>query len=50
MRGETWVVLSGADPLGERIRLLARALRELRGPELEGRYLSPALRELLNPA
>ncbi len=50
VRGQTWVVLSGADPLAERIAFLARALRELRGAELEQRYLPPALRELLNPA
>jgi len=50
IRGETWVVLSGADPLAERIRCLARALRELRGAALEERFLSPALRELLNSA
>ena len=31
VRGESLVVLSGADPLPERIAVLARALRVLRG-------------------
>jgi hypothetical protein len=50
VRGETWVVLSGADPLPERIAVLARALRELRASDLDARFLSPRLRELIDPA
>jgi hypothetical protein len=47
VRGETWVVLVASDPVAARIELLARALREHAGPWLEGRYLPPALRDLL---
>jgi hypothetical protein len=49
VRGETWVVLSGADSLDERIAVLAGALRAHAGPALEQRYLAPALRRLLSP-
>ncbi len=48
VRGELWVVLSGADPVQERVEVLARALRETAAPALEGRYLPPALRRLLS--
>ena len=47
VRGETWVVLSGADSVDERVAVLARALRQHAGTALEQRYLPPALRELL---
>ena len=49
VRGETWVVLVGSDPLEERIGVVARALREHAGEWLEGRYLPPALRGRLDP-
>jgi hypothetical protein len=49
VRGETWVVLSAADPVEERCAVLADALRSLCAPWLEGRYLPPALRRLLSP-
>lgn len=47
VRGETWVVLVGADPVEERIAVLARALREHAAEWLESRYLPPALRHHL---
>jgi len=47
VRGEVWVVLSGTDAVDQRIAVLAEALREHAGGELEGRYLPPALRRLL---
>ena len=49
VRGETWVVLSAADSVDERARVLAGALREHAGAWLEQRYLPPALRRLLGP-
>jgi ABC-type bacteriocin/lantibiotic exporter with double-glycine peptidase domain len=49
VRGETWVVLSAADSLDERVAVLARALRERAAEFLETRYLPPALRVLLAP-
>jgi hypothetical protein len=49
VRDETWVVLSGTDSVGERVAVLARALRQHAGAELDRRYLPPALRELLTP-
>jgi hypothetical protein len=49
VRGETWVVLSSADSLDERVAVLARALRELAPGFLETRYLPPALRAQLAP-
>lgn len=49
VRGETWVVLSGADSVEERIEVLARALREWPGARLDERYLPPALRARLEP-
>ncbi|HKJ25038.1 MAG TPA: hypothetical protein VKB65_09475 [Myxococcota bacterium] len=48
VRGELWVVLAEADLPEQRIAVLARALREHAGPLLEGRYLPPALRDLLD--
>jgi hypothetical protein len=47
VRGEVWVVLAEADLPAQRVAVLARALREHAGPELQGRYLPPALRDLL---
>jgi hypothetical protein len=49
VRGRAWVVLSGADPPGRRIEVLAAALREHAAGFLEGRYLAPAVRERLSP-
>lgn len=50
VRGETWVVLSAADSVDERVAVLAAALREHAAARLEERYLPPALRRLLSPA
>lgn len=50
VRGEVRVLLSDSDPVPERIRVLARALLEGRGAELEGRFLPPAVRECLERA
>jgi hypothetical protein len=47
VRGQTWVVLSAADSLDERVAVLARALREQATEFLEARFLPPALRALL---
>jgi len=49
VRGELWVVLAEADLPEQRIAVVARALREHAAPLLEGRYLPPALRDLLDP-
>ncbi len=49
LRGETWVLLAPADPIERRIEALAAALRDLAAPELESRYLPPALRAVLFP-
>jgi len=49
VKGETWVVLSASDPAGQRIAVLASALREHAADWLEGRYLPPALRGHLDP-
>jgi hypothetical protein len=48
VRGEVRVLLSDSDPLADRIRVLARALREARGRELEARFLPPAVRDCLD--
>jgi hypothetical protein len=47
VRGRVWVVLSDADLASQRIRVLTEALREHGGRAIEGRYLPPAIRELL---
>jgi len=49
VRGEVWVVLAAADLPEQRINVLAGALREHAGELLQGRYLPPALRDLLDP-
>jgi len=49
VRGELWVVLAETDLPEQRIAVLARALREHAAPLLAGRYLPPALRDLLDP-
>jgi hypothetical protein len=50
VRGELRVMLFDSDPVPERIRVLARALRESRSAQLEGRFLPPAVRECLEAA
>ena len=46
----TWVVLSAADSVEERVDVLACALRALAPEFLEQRYLAPALRERISSA
>lgn len=48
VRGATWVVLAAGDGLEERVEVLARAIESHAGPQLEGRYLPPAVRERLS--
>jgi len=47
VRGETWIVLIGDDPVVDQIAVLADALREHAGAWLEGRWLPPAVRARL---
>jgi len=47
VRGETVIVLVDDDPLGDRIAVVAGALREHAGAWLEDRWLPPALRSHL---
>lgn len=47
VRGEVRVLLSDSDPPAERIRVLAEVLRRERGEALEGRFLAPAVRRVL---
>ena len=47
VRGDVWVVLSASDPLTRRNQVLAEGLRTHAGAALEGRYLPPAIRALL---
>lgn len=49
VRGELWVVVVPSDPLEDRIEIVADALRTHAALFLESRYLSPALRERLEP-
>lgn len=49
VKGKTWVVLSPNDPAELHIEILAGALKSEAGAALEGRYLPPALRQLLEP-
>ena len=48
VRGEPWVVLSGADAVEDRIAVVAQALREHAAAWLEGRFLPPAVRERIS--
>ena len=48
VKGETWVVLAGSDPIPYQIEVLARGLKGVAGSGLEARYLPPAIRELLD--
>jgi hypothetical protein len=45
VRGEVWVVLSEADSLEERVSTVAAALGREASARLEGRYLTPVLRD-----
>ena len=47
VRGELWVVLSGAETAEEHCAVLAAALREHASAWLEERWLPPAIRERL---
>lgn len=47
VRGKLWVVLSTADPLAQQIEAIGRGVLAQAGPELEDRFLPPALRECL---
>ncbi len=49
VKGKTWVVLSPNDPAELHIEILAGALKSEAASELEGRYLPPAIRRLLEP-
>ena len=47
LRDRVWVLLSDADPIEQRIQVLAGALRSQAGERLESRYLPPAVRDRL---
>ena len=47
VREAIWVVLAASDPLAAQISVLVEALRAHAGELLAGRYLPPAIRELL---
>jgi hypothetical protein len=47
VRDRFWVLLSAADPLPDRIAVVARALRTHAGEACEGRFLPPAVRAAL---
>jgi hypothetical protein len=49
VKGTLWIVLSGQEPTGVQIDVIARALREHAEGILEARHLPPALRERLDP-
>ena len=49
VKGKTWVVLSPNDPVDLHIQVLANALKTEAGTALEGRFLPPAIRKLLEP-
>ncbi|MDJ0851512.1 MAG: hypothetical protein QNK04_24325 [Myxococcota bacterium] len=48
VRGRTWVVLSRSDPAPAQIEVLVQGLRATAGDALDGRYLPPAVRDLLD--
>ncbi len=48
VRGQVWILLSTADPVDVHIDVLADALRTHAAPLIEGRYLAPAIREVLS--
>lgn len=47
LRSRIWVLLSSADPLEQRIAVLAAALRDHAREACESRYLPPAVRAAL---
>jgi len=47
VRGAPWLILAAGEPLSARIAAAVAALRRFAGPELEDRYLPPAVRDLL---
>ncbi len=47
VRDSVWVVLNVSEPIEEHIEILAQALRTHAAGFLEGRWLSPAVRERL---
>ncbi len=49
VKGKIWVVLSPNDPADLHIEILAGALKSEAASALEGRYLPPAIRQLLEP-
>jgi len=49
LRGETWVMLSPAEPVEAQIDVMAAALRENCPNFLEERFLSPAVRSRITP-
>ncbi|MCP5041669.1 MAG: hypothetical protein GY944_11630 [bacterium] len=49
VKGKVWVVLSPNDPVELHIQILAGALKSEAATQLEGRYLPPAIRRLLDP-
>jgi len=50
LRDRVWVVLSSGDAPSVRMRVLAGALKSHCGEALEGRYLPPQLRSLIEEA
>jgi len=50
VNGAVWVMLCDADPLDERVDVLAAALSRHAADALESRYLPPAIRERLAAA
>ena len=49
LRERVWVLLSAADPLEQRIDVLAEGLRRQGGDRFEARFLPPAVRDRLDP-
>jgi len=47
VRDSVWVVLSASDPPERQVAVLADALRRFRSEWLEGRFVAPVLRALL---
>lgn len=48
VKGRVWVVLAEVDPVDTQLGVLAGALQRHCGETLEGRYLPPAVRALLD--
>ena len=47
VKGDVWVMLSSVDPVAIQLEVLAAALRDHAADWIEGRYLPPAVRTLL---